>query len=82
MQVPIFLVLFLAPVYLPLDLLSGWIHTVASANPATAFLGAGRDLISGQASDVGVAVAIALGLIALFGLWSLRSLRSAEAVGG
>jgi hypothetical protein len=29
-----------------------------------------------------VAVAIALGLIAVFGLWSLRSLRSAEAVGG
>ena len=82
MQVPIFLVLFLAPVYLPLDLLSGWIHGVASVNPATAFLGAGRDLISGQASDVGLAVAIALGLIALFGVWSLRSLRSAEAVGG
>ncbi|MEA2429879.1 MAG: type transport system permease protein [Thermoleophilaceae bacterium] len=82
MQVPIFLVLFLAPVYLPLDLLSGWIHSVASVNPATAFLGAGRDLISGQASNLGVAVAIALGLIAVFGLWSLRSLRSAEAVGG
>src|SRR5205085_9570473 len=59
MQVPVFLTLFLAPVYVPLDLLSGWIHTVASVNPATAFLGAGRDLISGQASDLGVAVAIA-----------------------
>ena len=82
MQVPVFLTLFLAPVYVPLDLLSGWIHTVASVNPATAFLGAGRDLISGQASDIGVAAAIACGLIAVFGLWSLRSLRSAEAVGG
>jgi ABC-2 type transport system permease protein len=82
MQVPVFLTLFLAPVYVPLNLLSGWIHTVASVNPATAFLGAGRDLISGQASDVGVAAAIACGLIALFGLWSFRSLRSAEAVGG
>jgi ABC-2 type transport system permease protein len=82
MQVPVFLTLFLAPVYVPLDLLSGWIHTVASGNPATAFFEAGRDLISGQASEVGLAVAIALGLIALFGLWSLRSLRSAEAVGG
>jgi ABC-2 type transport system permease protein len=82
MQVPIFLTLFLAPVYVPLDLLSGWIHSVASVNPATAFLGAGRDLISGQASDLGVAVAIACGLIAVFGIWSLRSLRSAEAVGG
>ena len=82
MQVPVFLTLFLAPVYVPLDLLSGWIHSVASVNPATAFLGAGRDLISGQASDLGVAVAIACGLIVVFGMWSLRSLRSAEAVGG
>jgi ABC-2 type transport system permease protein len=82
MQVPVFLTLFLAPVYVPLDLLSGWIHSVASVNPATAFLGAGRDLISGQASDLGVAVAIACGLIVVFGIWSLRSLRSAEAVGG
>jgi len=82
MQVPVFLTLFLAPVYVPLGLLSGWIHAVASVNPATAFLGAGRDLISGEASAIGVAVAIALGLIAVFGLWSARSLRSAESVGG
>jgi len=41
MQVPVFLTLFLAPVYVPLGLLSGWIHAVASVNPATAFLGAG-----------------------------------------
>ena len=29
MQMPVFLVLFLAPVYVPLDLLSGWLHAVA-----------------------------------------------------
>jgi ABC-2 type transport system permease protein len=82
MQVPIFLMLFLAPVYVPLDLLSGWIHSVASVNPATAFLDAGRDLISGEASGVGIAFLIALGLISAFGLWALRGLRSAEAAGG
>jgi ABC-2 type transport system permease protein len=82
MQVPIFLTLFLAPVYVPLNLLSGWIHAVASVNPATAFLNAGRDLISGQASDIAVALAIAVGLIAAFGLWSLRGMRRAEAAGG
>jgi ABC-2 type transport system permease protein len=82
MQVPVFLTLFLAPVYLPLGLLSGWIHAVASVNPATAFLGAGRDLIAGQASGLAVAFAIAAGLVAAFGLWALRSLRSAEASGG
>jgi ABC-2 type transport system permease protein len=82
MQVPVFLTLFLAPVYVPLDLLSGWIHGVASLNPATALLEAGRDLISGEPAGVGVAFAIVAGLIALFGLWAARSMRSAEAAGG
>jgi ABC-2 type transport system permease protein len=82
MQVPVFLTLFLAPVYVPLGLLSGWIHTVASINPATALLGAGRDLIAGQPAEIGAAVAIALGLIAAFAVWSLGGLRRAEAAGG
>jgi ABC-2 type transport system permease protein len=82
MQVPVFLTLFLAPVYVPLDLLKGWIHGVASVNPATALLEAGRDLIEGSASDAFIPFAIVLGLIALFGLWALRSMRSAEAAGG
>jgi ABC-type multidrug transport system permease subunit len=82
MQVPVFLALFLAPVYLPLDTLTGWIHTVASANPATAVLEAGRELINGTPAGIGVAFAVAAGLIAAFGLWALRSLRSAEAAGG
>ena len=30
---PVFFILFLAPVYVPLDLLSGWIHALASINP-------------------------------------------------
>jgi ABC-2 type transport system permease protein len=82
MQVPIFLTLFLAPVYVPLDLLSGWIHSVASLNPATAFLSVGRDLISGAPAAVGLAFGLVAGLIALFSLWSWRSLRRAEAAGG
>jgi ABC-2 type transport system permease protein len=81
-QVPVFLTLFLAPVYLPLDLLSGWIHGVASVNPATAFLDAGRDLIAGKAGSIAAAVVIGLGLVTAFGLWALRSLRSAESAGG
>jgi ABC-2 type transport system permease protein len=81
MQVPVFLLLFLAPVYVPLHLLTGWIHSVATLNPFTALLGTARDLIDGDASTLGVAVAIAAGLIALFAVWALRSLRSAEAAG-
>jgi ABC-2 type transport system permease protein len=81
-QVPIFLTLFLAPVYVPFHLLTGWIHAVASVNPATAFLSSGRDLLAGDGSEVAITFVIALGLIGAFGLWSWRSLRSAEAAGG
>ena len=58
MQIPVFLILFLAPVYVPLDLLSGWIHAVASVNPVTALLEAGRGFISGDPSVIGLAFAI------------------------
>jgi ABC-2 type transport system permease protein len=81
MQVPVFLTLFLAPVYVPLELLDGWIHTVASANPATFLLEAGRGLIGGDPVEVGAAFAVAVGAVALFALWALRGLRSAEAAG-
>jgi len=81
MQFPTFLVLFLAPVYVPLDLLSGWIHAVASINPVTALLEAGRGLISGEPVLVGLAFVIGLALSVLFALWARGGLRSAEAAG-
>jgi len=81
MQVPVFLTLFLAPVYVPLDLLDGWIHAVASVNPATFLLEAGRGLIAGDPVEVAAAFAVAFGAVALFVVWALRGLRSAEAAG-
>jgi ABC-2 type transport system permease protein len=81
-QLPAFLILFLAPVYVPLDLLSGWIHTAASVNPITALLEAGRGLISGEPELVGLAFAIAAGLVLAFALWARGGLHSAEAAGG
>jgi ABC-2 type transport system permease protein len=81
MQVPVFLTLFLAPVYVPLDLLDGWIHAVATVNPATFLLEAGRGLIAGDPVEVAAAFAVAFGAVALFVLWALRGLRSAEAAG-
>lgn len=81
MQVPIFLTLFLAPVYVPLDLLQGWIHTVATVNPATFFLEAGRGFIVGDPTEVLAAFGLVLALVAVFVLWALRGLRSAEAAG-
>jgi ABC-2 type transport system permease protein len=81
MQMPVFLVLFLAPVYVPLDLLAGWVHAVASVNPFTPLIETGRDLISGTAID-GAAYAIAAALVVAFAWWAVRGLRSAEAAGG
>jgi ABC-2 type transport system permease protein len=81
MQMPVFLILFFAPVYVPLDLLKGWIHGVASVNPVTALMEAGRGLISGEPELTLAAFAIAFGLILGFGIWAVRGLRSAEAAG-
>ena len=81
MQFPVFLILFLAPVYVPLDLLSGWIHAVASVNPVTALLEAGRGFISGDPTLVALAFAIGIALPTLFALWARGGLRRAEAAG-
>jgi ABC-type multidrug transport system permease subunit len=81
MQMPIFLLLFLAPVYVPLPLLSGWIHAVASVNPATAFLEAGRSLLAGDTAHVLVALGAGAALVVLFSIWALRGLRKAEMAG-
>ena len=81
MQMPTFLILFMAPVYVPLGLLTGWIHAVASVNPATALLNAGRGLISGGPGDVALGFACAVGLAIAFAAWAVRGLRSAERAG-
>ena len=81
MQMPVFLLLFFAPVYVPLNLLEGWIHGVASVNPITPLLEAGRGFISGRPELTLVAFAIAAGLIAGFAAWAVRGLRRAEAAG-
>jgi ABC-2 type transport system permease protein len=81
MQFPTFLILFLAPVYVPLSLLSGWIHAVASINPVTALLEAGRGFISGEPAVIGLAFAVAIALPLFFALWARTGLRRAEAAG-
>ena len=81
MQMPVFLALFFAPVYVPLKLLSGWIHHVAQANPVTYFLEAGRGFVSGNSVHAGIAFGAAAGLAVLFTIWALRGLKDAETSG-
>src|SRR5439155_713646 len=81
MQTPVFMILFLAPVYVPLHLLTGWIHAVARLNPMTAILTTARGLLAGHPTDVGVTLVVVAGLAAALALWSVRGLRRAEAAG-
>jgi ABC-2 type transport system permease protein len=82
MQIPVFLILFLAPVYVPRDMLSGWIGTVAQVNPFNPIVEAGRDLVAGRAVEAELAYRSALGLVALAAVWAIRGLRGAERAGG
>ncbi len=80
-RTPIFLVLFLAPVFVPLNLLTGWISTVARLNPFTAILEAARGFLAGDPTNVVQSFAISLTLILALTLWAVYGLRRAEKAG-
>ncbi len=78
MQIPFFILLFLAPIYVPLRLLTGWIRPVADVNPVTFLLEGGRALLAGTTGPIVTAwLVILIGGVVL-GTWSLTSLRAAE----
>lgn len=81
MQMPVFLVLFFAPVYVPLELLEGWIESVASVNPLTYVLETGRGFIAGDPPHVLGAFALAIAMGVAFWTWAFLGLRKAEAAG-
>jgi ABC-type multidrug transport system permease subunit len=81
MQLPVFLILMTAPVYVPRDLLQGWIETVAQFNPATAIIEAGRSLLAGSPFHILLAFGVAAGLAAALSVFARRGLRKAEAAG-
>jgi ABC-type multidrug transport system permease subunit len=78
-QMPVFILLFFAPVYVPLGLLQGWLHGVARVNPITPLLEEGRGLISGSPDKTLLAFAILFVLLIFFGVWAIRGLWRAEA---
>ena len=57
------------------------VHTLATINPLTRVLEAGRGFLAGSPTEVGTAFAVGLALAAAFSLWAFRGLRSAEAAG-
>ncbi len=82
MQMPVFLVLFFAPVYVPLNLLQGWIEGVARGNPATYLLETGRGFVAGNPPHVLLAFLIGIGMGVAFWWWAFLGLRKAEIAGG
>jgi ABC-type multidrug transport system permease subunit len=81
MQVPVFLFLFLAPVYVPRDLLGGWVHAVAPFNPATHVMETIRDLLAGTGGEYLATLGIIVGLLTVMFVFAIRGLRQAEAAG-
>ena len=78
MQIPVFLLLFLAPVWLPYDLITGWVHAAASVNPMTRFLETERGFVAGDPVHVLIAFALAAALVGAALIWARGGLRSAE----
>jgi ABC-2 type transport system permease protein len=81
MFLPLFLAFFLAPVFLPLKELTGWLHSVAVVNPFTRLLEAGRGFISGHNVDVLWAYGALGGMLLLTAIWAVRGVRSAARAG-
>lgn len=80
-QMPVFLIFFLAPVWVPLGMLTGWIHAVAKVNPVTALLEAGRGLIAGEPELIALAFAITVIAGMLCWAWARGGLRQVEQAG-
>jgi ABC-2 type transport system permease protein len=78
MQIPAFLILFLAPVWVPYELLSGWVQTAASFNPVTLVLEAVRGFLEADPVKVLPAFGAMLLLGAVTLLWARGGLRAAE----
>jgi ABC-2 type transport system permease protein len=81
MQTPVFLLLFLSPVYVPLSLLTGWIHGVARVNPLTFLLEAGRGFIDGHPTQMAAAFGVSAALVVFFAVWARTGLARAERAG-
>ena len=79
-QLPAFLILFLAPVWVPYDLLTGWVQAAASVNPITLVIETIRGFLTGDPTEVLPAFLVMLLLVGVTVLWARGGLRSAERV--
>ena len=81
MQFPIFMLLFMSPVYVPQALLVGWVSHVARYNPLTLILNTNRDFLAGLPAEVATTYGVAFGLMAVLAAWAVSGMRRAETAG-
>jgi ABC-2 type transport system permease protein len=77
MQSGLFLLFFLSTAQMPLNLLTGWLHTVASYNPITNVLALGRQGFLGEVTWEGTYPGLLSlgGLIAVLGFFAVRGMQ-------
>ena len=63
MQVPVFLFLFIAPVWLPYDLLTGWVHAAATLQSGHALPRDRARVHRGDPTHVLLAFALGIGMV-------------------
>jgi ABC-2 type transport system permease protein len=76
--IPVFLLLFLTPVFLPRDQLSDLLQALSGVNPLTAAMEAGRGFLADDPVSVGLAFACAIGLLVVFFIWAMLGMRKAS----
>jgi ABC-2 type transport system permease protein len=76
--IPVFMIMFMTPAFIPRNLLSGWLHTAADINPLTPAMEAGRGFMAHQSASRGLAFAVTAGLVVVFLAWAAQGMRKAE----
>jgi ABC-type multidrug transport system permease subunit len=76
--IPIFMILFTSPVFVPRGQLDGWLKTAADTNPVTPAIEAGRGFLADDPVSVGLSFAVTGGLVVAFGVFALRGMVKAE----
>jgi ABC-2 type transport system permease protein len=82
MQMPVFMILFIAPVYVPQNMLVGWVETAASVNPVTVVVNATRNLLVDSTEEVAAAFGLLMAMAFVLFFWARTGMRRAEAAGG
>lgn len=78
MYTPILVVLFLTPVYVPADLLHGWLGTAVRWNPMTNVVEGSRALLAGGSESVGRAFIFGFVILLVVSAWAILGVRRAE----